>query len=302
LIESWNQLTFISALEKMNCKRSGGLFDRSLRAFRCSVSGASGFEDRADTAFMILQRRLQIIVICLGALAIPCAATGAPIHFRMTGTIDVQFQVGPLPPGFFQGGPFEAILSYELAAPDNRPDDSQRGYYFSPPERQDDFLLIRAGTSEIRSVDDLSFFVGNDIDQPQELFEFRDDTFAMRDVQFVGNFQHSAISKLVFRWNDPTRSVFNSDALPNSLDPTRFVEAFSASPGPPDAIPPFIEISTFEIDSRVHQFTLRAFVDSIDVVPEPATVFSTVIAIGIMAPLLGRLRLRPTNISPVSSQ
>jgi hypothetical protein len=196
----------------------------------------------------------------------------------MTGTIDVQFQVGPLPPGFFQGGPFEAILSYDLAEPDEFPDDPQRGYYFSPNDgKNGSYLIVRAGPSEIRSVDELAFFVGNDVDQPQHLFEFRDDTFGISDVDFQGNFEHSHIARMKFLWSDPTRSVFDSDALPTQLDPNRFFDALSLNVS--QFIQPYIEVGTFQFDPRIHQFTFRAFVDSIEVIPEPTTFSTSIFAI-----------------------
>jgi len=237
-------------------------------------------------------RLRMFVAICIGLSVLGSSniAEAAPIQFRMTGTIDVQFQVGPLPSGFFQGGPFEAILSYDLAAPDSRPDDPQRGYYFSPPVGKDDFLIIRAGISEIRSVHDLALFVGNDLEVEQEIFEFPDDSFALLDAEFLGNFEHSSIAFMAFRWNDPTRSALMSDDLPTSLDPTRFFDALSLNFTPPQFIRPFIEVRTFQFDSRAHQFRFRAFVDSIEVIPEPATISASAIAVAIIAPFFGKRR------------
>jgi hypothetical protein len=205
-------------------------------------------------------------------------ADAEPIQFRITGTIDVQFQVGPLPPGVSEGAPFEAILSYDLATPDFSPDDPNRGYY-STSGVENNYLLIRAGMSEMRSVDPLTFWIGNDVDEPQEIFEFRNDTFSMFDVPFVGNFEHSSVTKLVFRWNDPTRLALMSDALPTNLDPTLFFDAFPLNFTPPQFVQPFIEVSTFQFDPRVFQFTFHAVVDSMSVIPEPTTLFCSLIAI-----------------------
>ena len=76
----------------------------------------------------MLFHRICIAIGALTALSLSGIAMAAPIQFRMTGTIDVQFQVGPLPPGVSQGAPFEAILSYDPATPDSRPDDPNRRY------------------------------------------------------------------------------------------------------------------------------------------------------------------------------
>lgn len=217
------------------------------------------------------------LVVAVGVHSSLCEA--APIQFRMTGTIEVQFQVGPLPPGIFQGAPFDAILSYDLATPDSRPDDPNRGFY-STSNVEDNFLVVRAGSSEIVSDDPLTFWIGDDVDQPQELFEFPNDTFSILNVPFMGNFEHSGISSMVFRWNDPTRSVLTSDALPTTLDPTQFFDPFALNFDPPQFVQSFIEISTFELDPRVHQFTLRAFVDSITVIPEPPAL--VIIAVSII--------------------
>jgi hypothetical protein len=237
---------------------------------------------------MFVERHLRSIVFLAGSLAIPFTASGAPIQFRMTGTIDVQHQVGPLPTGFFQGGPFEAILAYDLAELDQWPDDPQRGYYSSANDGDNSsFLIIRAGESEIRNIDELAFFVGNDVDQPQNLFEFRDDTFGIRGAEFQGNFEHSRIASMKFLWSDPTRSVFDSDGLPTHLDSTRFFDALSLNAQ--QFIQPFIEVGTFQFDSRAHQFTFRAFVNSIEVIPEP-TAFSTLILAVTIAPFVSRHR------------
>jgi len=214
---------------------------------------------------------------------------GESIKFAVSGTIDVQFQVGPLPPGIFQGAPFQAILSYELTTPDSQADDPQRGLY-STFNIADNFLLIRAGTSEMRSIDPLTLWIGNDVDEPQELFEFPDDTFSVLDVPFTGNFEHSILSKMVLRWSDPSLSAFTSDALPTMLDSTHFFDAIALNLNPPQFVQPFIEISTFEIDPRVFQFTVRALVDSITVIPEPTTLCSSLVAL--FAALTGHVRPR----------
>ncbi len=124
-----------------------------------------------------------------------CNAVAAPIQFQIAGTIDMQFQVGPLPPGIFQGAPFRAFLSYELATRDSRPDDPNRGYY-STGNNEDNYLLIRAGASEIRSNGPLSLFVGNDLDNAQEIFELPDDTFGLRN--YLEMFSAFSAEKLVF--------------------------------------------------------------------------------------------------------
>jgi hypothetical protein len=192
-------------------------------------------------------------------------AQAAPIQFRITGTIDVLRQVGPLPEGIAQDAPFEAILSYEPTTPDSQPNDEHRGYY-SAVDEQNNFLLIQAGPSQIRSIHDLVLWVGNDVDQPQELWELPDDTFRMLDSELTANFEVSRIAFMVFAWNDPTRSVFNSDSLPSSLDASQFNQ-------------PFIEVRTFQIDPRVYQFTIHAVVESIEPIPEPTSFALTAVAI-----------------------
>jgi len=233
--------------------------------------------------------RLRLIVaMCLGPLVLGASsiAKAAPIQYRMTGTIDVQFQVGPLPPGIFQGAPFEAILAYDLATPDNRPNDPQRGLY-STTNVEDNFLLIRAGASEMRSVGNLSFEVGNDrdIDDPMAIDGFPDDSFILGGVPFEGNFEHSSIAILRFRLYDPTRSAFASDELPMYLNPDNFVDPFSLAD-------PFIEVSTFQFDPRVYQFTFHAVVDSITVVPEPTAIGLACSALGMPSVFNSKRRQR----------
>jgi len=214
------------------------------------------------------------------------AASAAPIQFRITGTIDVQFQVGPLPPGIFQDAPFEAILSYDLTTPDSRPEDPARGFY-STTGTEDNFLVIRAGESVIRSRDPLSFEVGNDrdIDDPMAIDGFPDDSFSLSSALFEGNFEHPGIAILRFRFYDPTRAAFASDALPTNLNLEDFVDPFSLDDS-------FIEVSTFEIDSRIHQFTLHAIIDSITVIPEPTTFCSFMVTLGMSFMFGSRFFLR----------
>ncbi len=242
---------------------------------------------------MMRARHRMVAALCLGlvVLGTSSGAAAAPIQFRISGTIEVEFQVGPLPPGIFEGAPFEAILSYDLATPDSQPDDPNRGFY-STTGTENNFLVIRAGTSEMRSVDPLTFWIGNDVDEPQEIFEFRNDTFSILDVPFQGNFEHSSISEFAFRWNDPTRSALTSDALPLELDPTRFFDALSLNLTPPQFVQPFIEVSTFQFDPRVFQFRFRAFVDSISVIPEPATSASSMIVLALTAGFVRSYRFR----------
>lgn len=231
---------------------------------------------------MIQRPRALLLPLMVGvalALVEVRIAEAAPIQFRMTGKIDVVYQVGALPSGIYQDAPFEAILSYDLATPDSRADDPTRGYYYSTDGVDDNYLLIRAGASEIRSKHSLGLWIGNDVDEMQELFEARDDTFSIFDTEITTNFEVSQIAKMGFHWNDPTRSALSSDALPTSLDPTRFSRAVD----PTLFTPPYIEVSTFQIDPRVHQFTVYAFVESIEVVPEPGTITSSLIAVALIA-------------------
>ena len=191
---------------------------------------------------MIRHARVFSLPMMLGttvALVLSAAsvAAAAPIQFRMTGKFDVVAQVGPLPDGIFQNAPFEAILSYDLTTPDSQPEDPSRGYYRAIGDEVN-YLLIRAGESEIRSIEGLALWVGNDVDEPQQLFESRDDTFAIRDAAVTANFEISRYSLMVFHWNDPSRSVFSADSLPTSLDPTRFTRAID----PTQFTPPYIEL------------------------------------------------------------
>jgi len=211
-------------------------------------------------------------------LSAASVAVAAPIQFRMTGKIDVVYQVGALPSGIYQDAPFEAILSYDLATPDSRADDPTRGYYRAIGDDAN-YLLIRAGAAEIRSIEGLALWVGDDVDVMQELFESRDDTFAILDTPVTANFEISQIALMVFHWNDPTRSVLSSDALPTSLDPTRFTRAVD----PTYFTPPYIELRTFQFDSRAPQFTIHAFVESIEVVPEPGAFTSSLITVALVA-------------------
>jgi hypothetical protein len=214
----------------------------------------------------VLVPAMLLTVTVAFTLREPRVASATPIQFRMTGKIDVTYQVGPLPAGIYQDAPFEAILSYDLATPDSQPDDPSRGYYRAIGDDVN-YLLIRAGTSQIRSKDGLTLWVGNDVDEMHELFESQDDTFAIRDAAITANIDISRFSLMVFHWNDPTRTVFSSDSLPTFLDPMRFTKAFDSTV----FTPPYIEVRTFQIDPRVYQFTIHAFVESIEVVPEPAS-------------------------------
>lgn len=214
----------------------------------------------------------QLLLIGTALATIPIASA-APIQYSITGTIDVQFQVGPLPPGVFQGAPFEAILSYDLATPDSQPDEPNRGIY-STNGVVNNFLLVRAGETFFRSVAPLTLDVGNDrdIDDPISIDGFPDDSFSLAAVPFEGNFEQPSISIMRLRLYDPTRLAFDSDALPTNLNQGEFVDPFSLDD-------PFIEISTFELDSRVHQFTVHGVIGSITVIPEPSAISLIVVVL-----------------------
>jgi hypothetical protein len=224
---------------------------------------------------------MRVLLFAIAFIVSGRVVGAAPIQFRMTGTIDVQFQVGPLPPGIFQDAPFEAILSYDLSTPDSQAGDPNRGYY-STGGGPDNFVFLRAGVSEIRSIHDLVLWVGNDVDNVQEIFEVPDDTFRMLDSEFTANFEVSRTALMVFQWNDPTRSALSADGLPTSLNPADFVQ-------------PFIEVRTFQIDPRVHQFTIHANVDSIEVIPEPIALAYALAALPIFILLTLFVLFHPTG-------
>lgn len=131
------------------------------------------------------------------------------VHFRMTGNITVDYQVGDLPPGIYEGAPFRVDLSYDTATPDSKypeeahyADDPQRGLYTTDDVRSN-FLRFRAGPSEL-SANDLWLWVGNDIDEGPTIengrpsWELPDDTFRMLTTPFTSNFEFSVANRIVF--------------------------------------------------------------------------------------------------------
>ena len=206
--------------------------------------------------------QFRIIAAAIGALLVATSQSyGAPIRFEMTGTIDVQFLIGELPEGVYQGAPFTAYLSYDTDTPDLLPDDPLRARYSTGSNSESELLLI-AGATHFQSRSFLSFYLGNDVeddipfDQKVDLRDRPGDVFSASGGGFDANFDHLNLNAFRFNWHDPFGLALSSEALPTRIDVQGFED-------------PFIEISTFEFDSRIWQFTVHANVESIRVVPEP---------------------------------
>ena len=138
------------------------------------------------------------------------------IHFRMTGHITVDYQVGDLPAGIYEGAPFQVDLSYDTATPESNypedahyPNDPQRGLYTTDDMRSN-FLRFRAGPSEL-SANELWLWVGDNIDEwptPENgrpSWEVPDDAFLMCTTPFTANFYTPSANHIVFQWRDETR-------------------------------------------------------------------------------------------------
>lgn len=267
------RLTSISSFLRSAAAACGARF-----AFSASeaVRVADGWRGR------IVMKRQVLLVTSIAACFVAASANfarGELIVFRMTGTFEVERQVGPLPAGIWEGAPFEAFLSYDLATPDSQADDVRRGFYLAPDE-QENYLLIKAGPTEIRSTSGLTFWIGDGVEEARELWELPDDTFQMFDNPFTGNFVHPRSAGLAIRWNDPTGTVFSSDAFPTSLQPSNFTA-------------PFIQVQAIEGDPRLYQFSLRANVESITVVPEPSALMLALTGIVMILLLSGVRRVSP---------
>ncbi len=211
--------------------------------------------------FLIFWRLVaaRAAAICL-CLVLSRSARAEIVHFKMTGHITVDFQVGALPDGIYEGAPFEANLSYDRATPDSSPDDPQRGLY-QTVVGPNNFLRFQAGPAEINA-HDLWLWMGNNVDggptieNGRPLWEHEDDTFRMFDSQLITNFPVAPFHQMVFDWRDSTRKALTSDALPTNLD----LSAFSDT---------WIRISTGSLNDRDNQFTARGIVESVAAVPEP---------------------------------
>lgn len=200
---------------------------------------------------------IRFLMTLIAATLPAGSAAGEVIRFRLNGTIEgIEFPVGELPPGIFEGAPFEAELSYDLATPDGLTDDPLRGHYdMTNMDRANNYLRMQFGESVILSRG-LSLWVGNDIVDLQQIWELPGDMFAMRGSQFDANFDVNLFTSMQFFWNDPTGAVFDTDVLPTSLD----ISAFEGAT---------IWIQNIALDPRVPQFRFNARVESIEPVPEP---------------------------------
>jgi hypothetical protein len=220
-------------------------------------------------------RGRSIWLIIIGALVYSSSANalGEVVHFKMIGEIAIDFAIGTLPDGIYEGAPFEAHLSYDTNTPEHPlfADDPQRGLY--PIEQgPNSFLDFCAGPAEI-SANGMSLWVANDIDgSPQigdgrPIWDLPDDSFQMRDSTLTANFPIAPFHSINFRWRDPTRKALSSDHLPTELVLGDFKD-------------PWFEIETGSLNRRESQFTVRGVVHEISRVPEPGgCVIATAIAI-----------------------
>lgn len=201
------------------------------------------------------------------------SALAAPIKFRMSGTITVDYLNGSLPAGIAEGTGFEILFGYDTDTPDNFLNDPQRGLYPStaPPIN---YLIFRAGSAHIQA-DDLRLAVGNDIDGSPQLGDGRpiwdqpNDSFQMLSSSFSANFPIPTFNYAKFSWLDDSRSAFASDSLPTDLRAGMFDD-------------PWIEITTLSLSSGVDQFTIRCLVSDIQLVPEPGFLHSAAALFSLM--------------------
>jgi hypothetical protein len=241
----------------------------------CCAAKAS----RAETIMSALLFRISLTLVVL-LLCSHVPADAEVIHFRMTGQITVDFVQGNLPAGISEGAPFQADLSYDTATPDSQPSDPQRGLYQATVS-SNHFLHFQAGQSEI-SANDLWLWVGNNVDQVQELWEFKDDAFRMFNSQLTANFPLPTFHSVVFQWLDPSRNALQSDSLPLGLRLEDFQDTW-------------IQISTGSLNIREDQFTIRGIVTEITIVPEPTALqLSLACAIGALVHWQVNLRRSPS--------
>jgi hypothetical protein len=212
-----------------------------------------------DDIVMLVRNILQAILVSVFALS--CAAvSGEVIHFRMTGHITVDFLVGNLSEGIYEGAPFEVQLSYDSSTPDIFADDPQRGAYLTDAG-PDNFLMFRAGAAEVLA-NGLRLLTGNDIDGWPQLGDGRPpwdlpDDYFQSQSQIIANFPHPPHSYILFRWRDGTRTALHSDALPLEITPGTFQDMW-------------FELTTRSLNP-VDQFTIRGIVTSVSTIPEPTS-------------------------------
>ena len=225
-------------------------------------------------------------------------AHGEVIHFRMTGAITIDSHFGPLPDGIYEGAPFVVDLVYDTALQDGRPDDPRRGIYGGkaripgarPRIGPNHSISFRAGPSEIHASDDLSLWVGNDIDREPpaslglNLWEHKGDNFQMFDSYIEGNFPLATFRQITFDWRDPSGTAFEGDSLPTTLD----LSAFSDT---------WFRVFTGSLGWEP-VFDLRGIVTEIVIVPEPSSLALASIA-GLA--IIGRWRLT-RRLSRISIQ
>jgi len=210
----------------------------------------------------VLVRRVRGLIFATAMAACSSTAHSEVIHFQMTGYVTVDFSLGTLPDGIYEGAPFQVDLSYDIATPDAEPNDPQRGLYPTVVDTSN-FLHFRAGPAEVQA-HDLWLWVGNDLDEGatlengRPLWELPDDAFLMLNSQVISNFPIATFNSIVFAWRDPSRAALSSDNLPNHLNLGAFQNTW-------------FTISTGSLNPHQDQFTVRAIVTSVSAVPEPVT-------------------------------
>jgi hypothetical protein len=214
-------------------------------------------------------RVLYAIVLLIAVGAFNNSTLAAPIKFKMSGTITVDYLNGSLPAGIADGASFEILFGYDTDTPDSFLDDPQRGLYPSSSQPIN-FLTFHAGPAHLRA-DNVRLAVGNNIDGSPQLGDGRpiwdqpDDSFQMLSSPFTANFPIPTFNYVKFSWLDSSRSAFASDSLPTYLNAGTFEN-------------PWIEVTTLSLSPSVDQFTIRCLVSEIQSVPEPGSL-SVVVAL-----------------------
>ena len=203
--------------------------------------------------------RLTTVLLTICAAAFCCRATCATtITFRMTGTIEVGDLDNLLPPDIMTGHLFTAFMTYDLSTPDSAPENPVAGLYLHDAPTTPNGLVIIIGGHTFESDPADAFKVRVSNGTPGEPGPAGTDVFAFgtMDVFGPGAVEFRTAS---FIWNDLTGTVFNSDALPVSLDIEDFDDPKIHINGIADLI----------VGGVGKGFTIVGSVEQMTLVPEP---------------------------------